>query len=158
MAACAYVRTTTASKVNVNFFIGKTKVAPLKQESISKLELHAAVTGSRLCIFVLDELRFEPIFVFYWTDSTTVLAWFKNMPRRKDFRSSRVTEILYTSKEPQETHISGNRNAADNTTRRKPLSDVDKLWFQPPDFLLTPKPEWFKPSQSSAQDKERSSH
>ena len=127
MAACIYVRTTTASK------------------SIPKLEQQAAVIGSRLCKFVLDELRFKPNSVLYWADSTTVLAWLKNMSRRKDFCSNRVTEILSTSKESQWNHISGNRNPADHATRGIPLSDVDKLWFQPPDFLMKPESEWFKP-------------
>ena len=74
-----------------------------------------------------------------------VPAWLKNMPRRNYFWSNRVTEILSTSKESQWNHISGNGNPADHAPREIPLSDVEKLSFQPPNFLMKPELEWFKP-------------
>ena len=49
------------------------------------------------------------------------------------------------SKESQWNHISVIGNPADHATIGIPLSELDKLWFQPSDFLMTPESEWFKP-------------
>ena len=48
MAACIYIRILNQGHKQSSFMIGKTKVAPLNQESIPKLELQAALIGARL--------------------------------------------------------------------------------------------------------------
>ena len=60
MATCIYFRTACSSGIYATFLIGRTKVTPLNQESIPKLELQAAVLGARLCNFATDEMRLKP--------------------------------------------------------------------------------------------------
>ena len=74
----------------------KCKVAPVKQLTVPKLELCAALTGVRLLAAVRFALRdlcsdFE---VFAWSDSTTVLHWLANMPGKyQTFVANRVAQI-----------------------------------------------------------------
>ena len=52
-----------------SFVMAKARVAPLKQYTLPKLELMAAVIGARLCQFVLKSLdQFHPRVVM-WSDS-----------------------------------------------------------------------------------------
>ena len=47
-AAVAYFRTVTCGYINVSFVISKTKLAPIKTLTVSRLELQAAVMASTL--------------------------------------------------------------------------------------------------------------
>ena len=55
MGAAVYVRRVTSLDIQASFLIGRAKIAPLKQTSIPKLELQAAVIGTWLNTFVLIE-------------------------------------------------------------------------------------------------------
>ena len=82
-------------KFRVIFVATKSRVAPLNQLSIPGLELQAAVIGSRLGSFTLDESRLIFERVRYWTDSRVALAWIQSESRSyKPFVSCRVGEIL----------------------------------------------------------------
>ena len=59
----------------VRFVAAKTRVAPLKELSIPRLELQAAVIGSRLGSTILKESRSTFERVRYLTDSRVALAW-----------------------------------------------------------------------------------
>ena len=74
-----------------SFMIGRTKVAPLNQESIPKLELQAAVIGGRLCKFTTEESRLHFNAIHFWTDSTTVLGWI-NSPEKQN--SMKICQFL----------------------------------------------------------------
>ena len=74
--ACVYLRSTYSNgDVSVSLLLGKSKVAPLKQLSIPRLELQGAVLAARLVISVRLEMNFENIPKTYWVDSQTVLQW-----------------------------------------------------------------------------------
>ena len=64
---------------------GKGRVAPLKAQSICRLELMAALTGARLAETVAVELMTKIEKITFWSDSTTVL--------HKAFAGNRVSEI-----------------------------------------------------------------
>ena len=64
--------------IECKFLIGKSKVAPIKQLSVPKLELEAATIGARLLSFASKELHLSRTAVLHvWTDSQVVLAWIK---------------------------------------------------------------------------------
>ena len=132
MATCIYFRTACSSGIHATFLIGRTKVAPLNQESIPKLELQAALMGARLCKFATDETRLKPHSTHFWTDSTTVWSWIASPGKLKTYCANGVGEILTLCKVEQWKHIPGRLNAADSATRGIELKDVAKLWLDEP--------------------------
>ena len=94
MATCIYFRAACSSGIHTTFLIGRTKVAPLIQESFPKLELQAALMGARLCKLATDGMRIKPTSTHFWTDGTTVLSWIESPGKLKTYCANRVGEIL----------------------------------------------------------------
>lgn len=74
-AAGCFLRVEYKEIVNIYLIEAKSRVAPLKKITIPRLELLAATIGARLTSGIWKELGEIP--VFYWSDSSTVLAWIK---------------------------------------------------------------------------------
>ena len=68
---CIYVTSCSSQKL----LLAKSRVAPLKVQTLARLELQAAYLGCRLLKFVCEEIRNEPKTIFAWTDSSTVWHW-----------------------------------------------------------------------------------
>lgn len=74
--------------------MGKAKVTPLKQVTIPRLELKAAVTAVKIDNMLRQELQVPLQPSVFWTDSTTVLRYIDNDTTRfKTFAANRVTLI-----------------------------------------------------------------
>ena len=76
----AYLRFQSNSELKCSFVIGKSRIAPIKENSLSipKLELQAAVTASRIKVKIMEELKETVTSVFLWSDSKTVLNYLHN--------------------------------------------------------------------------------
>jgi len=70
----------------------KTRVAPLKKQSIPHLELLGTLIVSRLVATIADSLP-EQVQSFFWTDSTAALYWICNEKPWKQYIEHRVAEI-----------------------------------------------------------------
>ena len=70
----------------------KTRVTPVKGQSILRLELLGAVSLSRLMCTILTSLP-EPVPALYWTDSTATLHRIINKTPWRQYIEHRVTEI-----------------------------------------------------------------
>ena len=119
--------------------MAKGRLAPLDPHlTIPRLELMAALIGSRLMSFVQDTLHLENPTVLYWTDSTDVLFWLRNPKPRKVFVENRVSSILQLTKPGQWRHVKGTENPADLGTRGILLPEltVQKKWWKGPQFIL----------------------
>ena len=77
-AAAAYIKTTSNQGTTIRFLMGKTRVAPLRQTAIPRLELQAALYAARMKETIENEMDFKFDKIFLWSDSTTVLSWIKN--------------------------------------------------------------------------------
>ena len=60
-------------KIHCSFVIGKARLAPIKEISIPRLELTAAVISAKLSHAIRNELDLAVNKSVYWTDSTSVL-------------------------------------------------------------------------------------
>ncbi|XP_013185504.2 uncharacterized protein LOC106131061 [Amyelois transitella] len=138
-AAVVYIRVIDkCSNINVNLVTSKTKVAPIKQLSIPRLELCGATILSKLLIEVADILGIPKQHIHAWSDSSVVLAWLSIHPSRwKVFVANRVAEILGSLDRSQWSHVQSKYNPADIASRGIMPSDISKmrLWKQGPDFL-----------------------
>ena len=77
---------------NSHLVMSKTRAAPIKQHSLPRLELMAAVTAAWLCSYIMTSLNFT-LSVSLWSDSQIVLAWIYSKKTLKPFVSHRVNEI-----------------------------------------------------------------
>ena len=144
IAAIVYVRTTKANGSSTSrYVISKTKVAPLKQLSIPKLELEAARLEAELAGFCESKMTTTISSKHFWTDTTTTLGWIQSMQRQKMFIANKLTKIHENSYPDNWRHIPAKMNPADHGTRDLNTSDIPKLWLQPADFLSTPQKSWF---------------
>ncbi|CAG9572028.1 unnamed protein product [Danaus chrysippus] len=123
---------------------GKARVTPLKPVSIPRLELQAALLGTRLAQSVLEELDVVPKRRTYWTDSSTVLAWIRSDPRTfKPFVAHRLAGIEDTSRPDEWRWVPTSQNPADDATRSTPKNFTARhRWFTGPDFLAKEEDKW----------------
>ena len=74
-AAAVYLKSVYSDgEVLVRFVASKTRVAPLKGQTIPRLELLGAAILARLVNNVLSNFKFR-VEAYYWTDLYTVLCW-----------------------------------------------------------------------------------
>ena len=75
-SAVVYIRSTYAcSPTTCRLVLSKTKVAPLKTQSIPRLELNGAVLLAEILDTTRETLEIPQEDVSAWCDSTIVLAW-----------------------------------------------------------------------------------
>ncbi|XP_055923539.1 uncharacterized protein LOC129953986 [Eupeodes corollae] len=143
-ASVAYLRFDRDGDVEVSLAMAKAKVAPLKQLSIPRLELQAAVLGVRLATTIKESHTLHIYEVLFLSDLKTVLSWINCSNRLPAFVATRVGEILDTTSPRQWFHIRSNDNVADDGTKRfeKSMGDQDTRWFKGPDFLKLPFEDW----------------
>ena len=84
MAAVEYLGITHnhSEVTKTSFLIEKCKVAPVRQTSIPKLELEAAVIGVRLHSTIVNESSFAIDKTLFWTDSQVVLDWIASSQKK----------------------------------------------------------------------------
>jgi hypothetical protein len=93
--ACVYLRTLTSDgHVWTRLLTAKSKVAPLKTQTIPRLELSGALLLTSLISAVRRELPNNISRTVYWTDSAIVLHWIDTSPHTLNtFVANRVAEI-----------------------------------------------------------------
>ena len=152
--ACAYIRLADEhGKIACSLIMGKSRLAPIKQTSIPRLELSGAVVASRLYGLIKHKLEIDIDNVIFWTDSMIVLGYIKNETRRfKTFVGNRLGQIHKLTSPEQWRHVDTHSNPADLASRGIEAYDLKglSLWLNGPDFLL--KDEGYWPVKRSAPD------
>ncbi|XP_062716211.1 uncharacterized protein LOC134291877 [Aedes albopictus] len=140
-----YFRLLHEGRVQTALVGAKSKVAPIKTLSTPRLELKAAVLGVRFVAAMLEYHSLPVCSRFFWSDSTTVLAWIRSDHRKfHKFVSVRVGEIL-TLSEPQEWRwVQSKLNVSDDATKWKdgPNLDCKSPWLNGPTFLHLDEAAW----------------
>ena len=94
-ASVAYLRVKDEySRIHCAFVMGKARLAPVREISVPRLELTAAVISVKLFRIIREELDMNFQKVFYRTDSMSALKCINNESKKfHTFESSRLTVI-----------------------------------------------------------------
>ena len=125
--------------VTVSLVVSKARVAPLKRQSLPRLELLGCQLAAQLYQVVRAALRLSSdVTCTFWTDSMIALGWVRGHPQRwKQYVSHRVAEIQRLTPVDRWFHCVGSDNPADLVTRGV-FADVlltSPLWLSGPAWL-----------------------
>ena len=145
---CIYLRTINDyNEISVQLVCAKSRVAPLKNISLPKLELCAATLLTQLYANTIDALRLNIDEVFFWSDSTITLSWINSEPYLlKTFVANRVSEIQSKTQSRNWRHVPTQNNPADYISRGQlPKAFIEnQLWIRGPDWLMGSENTWPK--------------
>ncbi|XP_065682359.1 uncharacterized protein LOC136095557 [Hydra vulgaris] len=136
--AVIYLVVETSLGVNRKFLVSKSRVSPLKELSIPRLELLGCVLLSRLLEEVSRVLKGRVHFedVSCWCDSEVALYWIKGKERTsKPWVENRVNAIRKVVDRGKWNHICGELNPADFPTQISNFFDFGH-WLKGSEFLL----------------------
>ena len=153
--ACAYLRREFKDNaVECRLVAGKGRVAPLKAQSICRLELTGALLAARLAEALTAELMMKIEKIAFWSDSTTVLHWIhQTSSNYKAFVGNRVSEIHTSMSDLDSTlgagkvcwrYVPTDSNPADEITRGlcPDQLNVNHPYYGGPEFLLKSAKLW----------------
>uniref|UniRef100_A0A8D8TBX7 Peptidase aspartic putative domain-containing protein n=1 Tax=Cacopsylla melanoneura TaxID=428564 RepID=A0A8D8TBX7_9HEMI len=145
--------------IKIEIICSKSKVAPLKVESIPRLELCGLLLLSDLMKVVTDSYssKFKIDKSFCFTDSSVTLCWAHSSPHLFNvFVANRISKIQQNIDISNLFHIAGVDNPADVLSRGLlPEQLVEcKLYLSGPSWLYTPQCDWPIRSYQDFTDKE----
>ena len=146
---CSYVRMRNSQgDVHCSFLMGKARVTPLKQISIPRLELTAAVLSVKTGEFLKDELKYENVTQHYWVDSKVVLGYIKNEAKRfHTYVANRVQQIHDLSDPESWLYVESRHNSSDAASRGLSVQNlVQSEWLSGPSFLWKKCEVWNNPA------------
>lgn len=137
ISAVVYTRSTTQEgKIFTCLLCSKINVAPLKKQTIPRLELTGAVMLTKLIAHILSIFDQKGIPIYMWTDSSISHTWINNHPSRwKEFVYNRVCFIQETLPQAIWKFVPGTENSADCASRDLTpiqLSENTEWWTGPP--------------------------
>lgn len=137
-----FLRVEWEEKVEISFLGAKSRLTPEKG-TIPRYELLAACLGSRMSKEIMEGLDFSGIKRYYWSDSTTVLAWLSRDCQWGKFVWNRVKEIREITKEGKWQHVPGGMNPADLPSRGCTAQELlQSRWWEGPEWLLKSSEYW----------------
>ena len=147
IAAAVYLCTVYEDgDVDVRLIASKTKVSPLKKQSIPRLELLGAYILSKLVDTIRTAFKSLPFEVdtYYWVDSFTALCWIKNHKPWKQYVQHRVDVIRKLTDKEKWRFCPGTMNPADIPSRGCSGKDLveNDLWWSGASFLKEPPELW----------------
>lgn len=145
--ACIYLRTDLNGIVQTHLVSSRSRVAPVKQLTIPRLELLGAVMAIELWAYVSDACQLEHIPGHFWTDSMIVLHWLaKDCRSLKPFVANRVSTILKSSALDRWHHTPGEQNPADLVSRGTSVQALRAStdWWNGPRWLSQTVQHWPK--------------
>lgn len=140
-AYCAVVYSRSVdreSNMDCRLVCAKTRVAPVKEITIPKLELEAFVLLAKIVERLRDNLCIDRNNVFCFSDSRVVLSWIKKPPTAEKYVHNRVTKITGLLLSHSCYYVSTKENPADLATRGLSVEKFLKSpqWLTGPEFLF----------------------
>lgn len=142
----SYIRQVNEQNVvHITFILGKSRVLPLKNITVPRLELAAAALLVKVDRMLRRELHLDIKPSVFWTDSQTVLKYIANDKARfKTYVANRVSLIRDNTEVPQWRYVASKENPADDSSRvmsaRKFMEQM--RWLHAPEFLWKPEESW----------------
>ena len=158
---CVYLRTEFEDgEIESQLIMEKNKVCPIKKSlTVPRVELSAAVLGTRISRLVRSELALHLDSVHFWVDSFSTLKYICNTCRRfQTYVPNRISEIQECTNIDDWHFVPTKQNAADLASRPILLmADATKdrkvkMWLDGPDFIRKDASEW--PNHSIDRDLE----
>jgi len=118
--------------------MARTRVAPLKSQTLPRLELMAATIAKRLAMFIQSPLiTLYKLSVKLWSDSQIVLHWLNSQKKLKPFVASRVQEIIEEFPATTWRYVPTSDNPADLLTRGISAGSLatSTIWRHGPPWL-----------------------
>ncbi|XP_051156765.1 uncharacterized protein LOC127278878 [Leptopilina boulardi] len=145
--ACVYLRSiNNQGKVDTHLICSKSRVAPLKNLTLPRLELCAALLLCNLFKSTSHALRRLTVQrVIFWSDSTIALHWIKSPPHTlKTFESNRVAKIQEISNQYEWRHVRTEHNPADLVSRGLSPREIiqNSFWFNGPLWINDHDENW----------------
>ncbi len=122
-----------------SFLMAKSRVAPLKQITITRMELTAAVVAVKIDKMMQQESRLNLEESVFWTDSMTVLKYIENQNTRfKTCVANRLAVMQESTTANQWRYVNTKLNPADNASRGMRAETFIRCesWIQGPSYLL----------------------
>ncbi|XP_065087716.1 uncharacterized protein LOC135709338 [Ochlerotatus camptorhynchus] len=141
----AFLRVVIDGAVRCILAMSRSKVAPLKRQSIPRLELMVAVLGARMSQTIIATHSLKIDRCILWTDSRTVWSWIQSDQHKyKQFVAFRIGEILELTRATDWRWVPTKQNMADVLTKWHRGNDLesDGVWFTGAPFLHQPKDQW----------------
>ena len=113
-------------------------MTPLRQVSIPRLELTAAVLSVKMPSLLRNELKYYNIAEYFWSDSKVVLGYIANKACRFHvFVGNRVQQIRDVTEVDQWNYVQTKDNPADCASRGLTADSLvnSSTWFSGPQFL-----------------------
>ena len=144
--AVAYLRLENIDgRIHCSFILGKARLAPIREITIPRLELSAAVIAVRLPRIIIEEMEHKVNSVTFWTDSISVLKCIRNESKRfHTFESNRLTVIRNESSVSEWRYVQSEQNPADDASKGLKVDEMlaDKRWLEGPEFLRKNEDYW----------------
>ncbi|XP_055543704.1 uncharacterized protein LOC129729231 [Wyeomyia smithii] len=132
-------------KIVITLLAAKTRVAPIKQVTLPRLELSAAALLTELMKQITNAFSNLQLEHWAWTDSSIVLDWLSAHPRKwQTFIGNRTSVILNFLPRDRWNHVSSQENPADCASRGLNPEELvtHRLWFHGPEWLGRDVKQW----------------
>ncbi|XP_055542996.1 uncharacterized protein LOC129728573 [Wyeomyia smithii] len=136
--ACLYLKSINAEgDVRVHLLSSKSRIAPLKCQTIPRLELCGAELAAKLFEKVNGAIRLAAR-TYFWTVSTCVLRWISARPTTwSTYMANRTAKTQTITECGQWWHVPGAQNPADLISRGILPAEIlqNTFWWEGPDWL-----------------------
>ena len=148
-AAVCYIRVfdSSSQRYKCRIVAAKSKVAPVKQLTIPRLERPGCLVLSKLISKIFSALTKCHLIacINCWIDSTAALNWFKNISKtREKWVENRLTTIRNLVNESNWIYVPTTTSPADIPTRycNPTTFSSNQLWWNGPSYLESSESSW----------------
>ena len=121
-----------------SFVIARNRIAPLKQQTLPRLELMGADIAAQIFTMINTSTQYKISSTHMWCDSQIVFHWLNSTKKLKQFVTNRVARITKVCPAQQWGYCPSADNPTDLLTRGISLTclKASKLWTHGPEWII----------------------